>query len=207
MLATWDCKQTSVWYQDLCCWTHLWTWTQGSYTWKLLIKAICTFSKRYFEILKWSIWKAKCKTKSLKLNTIDVHGDSRDALYLDLGWPIQNVPLHCVCCDPLSVQYIMLCAVEWVDSLHCITIRSGRYLTNCYMRCAENTFIESVFHWALYLSIATLRCSCTMLLMAMATCGFLSVSVMQAGVTCTSFSNYTAWKWQLEKTNTLHQLA
>ena len=24
----------------------------------------------------------------------------------------------------------------------------------------------------------------------------LSVSVMQAGVTCTSFSNYTAWKWQ-----------
>ena len=27
----------------------------------------------------------------------------------------------------------------------------------------------------------------------------LSVSVMQAGVTCTSFSNYTAWKWQLEK--------
>ena len=32
-----------------------------------------------------------------------------------------------------------------------------------------------------------------------------SVSVMQAGVTCTSFSNYTAWKWQLEKKN--HNLA
>ena len=29
----------------------------------------------------------------------------------------------------------------------------------------------------------------------------LSVSVMQAGVTCTSFCNYTAWKWQLEKKN------
>ena len=28
---------------------------------------------------------------------------------------------------------------------------------------------------------------------------------MQAGVTCTSFSNYTAWKWQLEKKN--HDLA
>ena len=27
----------------------------------------------------------------------------------------------------------------------------------------------------------------------------MSVSVMQAGVTCTNFSNYTAWKWQLEK--------
>ena len=33
----------------------------------------------------------------------------------------------------------------------------------------------------------------------------LSVSVMQAGVTCTSFCNYTAWKWQLEKKN--HDLA
>ena len=33
----------------------------------------------------------------------------------------------------------------------------------------------------------------------------LSVSVMQAGVTCTNFSNYTAWKWQLEKKN--HDLA
>ena len=33
----------------------------------------------------------------------------------------------------------------------------------------------------------------------------LSFSVMQAGVTCTSFSNYTAWKWQLEKKN--HDLA
>ena len=29
----------------------------------------------------------------------------------------------------------------------------------------------------------------------------LSVSVMQAGVTCASFSNYTAWKWLLEKKN------
>ena len=29
----------------------------------------------------------------------------------------------------------------------------------------------------------------------------LSVSVMQADETCTSFSNYTAWKWQLEKKN------
>ena len=35
--------------------------------------------------------------------------------------------------------------------------------------------------------------------------GFLSVSVMQAGVTCTNLSNYTAWKWQLEKKN--HDLA
>ena len=34
---------------------------------------------------------------------------------------------------------------------------------------------------------------------------YLSVSVMQAGVTCTSFSNYTAWKWQPEKKN--HDLA
>ena len=33
----------------------------------------------------------------------------------------------------------------------------------------------------------------------------LSVSVTQAGVTCMSFSNYTAWKWQLEKKN--HDLA
>ena len=33
----------------------------------------------------------------------------------------------------------------------------------------------------------------------------LSVSVMQAGVTCTNFSNYTAWKGQLEKKN--HDLA
>ena len=33
----------------------------------------------------------------------------------------------------------------------------------------------------------------------------LSVSVMQAGVTCTNVSNYTAWKWQLEKKN--HDLA
>ena len=30
---------------------------------------------------------------------------------------------------------------------------------------------------------------------------YYSVSVMQAGVTCTNFSNYTAWKWQLEKKN------
>ena len=29
----------------------------------------------------------------------------------------------------------------------------------------------------------------------------LSLSVMQAGVTCISFSNYTAWKWQPEKKN------
>ena len=29
----------------------------------------------------------------------------------------------------------------------------------------------------------------------------LSVSVMQAGVTCTSFASFTAWKWRLEKKN------
>ena len=32
-----------------------------------------------------------------------------------------------------------------------------------------------------------------------------TVSVMQAGVTCTNVSNYIAWKWQLEKKN--HDLA
>ena len=35
----------------------------------------------------------------------------------------------------------------------------------------------------------------------------LSVSVMQAGVTCTNISNYTALKWQLEKKNSFSPVA
>ena len=36
-------------------------------------------------------------------------GDFRDALCLRYGWQISNLPLHCVCGDPLSVDHAMCC--------------------------------------------------------------------------------------------------
>ena len=36
-------------------------------------------------------------------------GDFRDALCLRYGWQISNLPLHCACGDPLSVDHAMCC--------------------------------------------------------------------------------------------------
>ena len=50
-------------------------------------------------------------------------GDFRDTLCLSYGWQIANLPLHCACGDPLSVDHAMCCYKGGFPTLHHYEIR------------------------------------------------------------------------------------
>ena len=50
-------------------------------------------------------------------------GDYSDALCLRYGWQIQNLPLHCTCGDPLSVDHARCCLKGGFPTLHHNEIR------------------------------------------------------------------------------------
>ena len=51
-------------------------------------------------------------------------GDFRDALCLRYGWQISNLPHHCACGDPLSVDHAMCCHKSGFPTLHHNEIRN-----------------------------------------------------------------------------------
>ena len=50
-------------------------------------------------------------------------GDFRDALCLRYGWQISNLPLHCACGDPLSIDHALCCHKGGFPTLHHNEIR------------------------------------------------------------------------------------
>ena len=100
-----------------------WTWTQGNYTWKLLIQAICTFSKRYFEILKLKSEKQNAKPNHLSwmplmyMEILEMHctstlaGQFKTYPSLRVSWPLICTVYHSLCCW-----------MGWLSTLHRNTI-------------------------------------------------------------------------------------